>query len=241
MSLYLFEDTKIISLIKENKTIIIFDWDDTLFPSTYLVKKGYIKNIYQVTSNFEELEKFKQLENKLYLMLEKSLSLGDVYIITNSDKGWVELSSNVFLPKIITLLSKIKIISAKSTYETFCQNNPFKWKFFTFDNLFSKIFLNNNINKNIISMGDSFVEDQAIKNVAYGRKNLHCKCIKFVDHPTFEELQYQVNYILNNIEWIYKLETNLDLKLVTNLKLESLNKDVDNSALLTKKQSLSIT
>lgn len=99
---------------KSYNSIIIFDWDDTLFPTTFLISKGVLNSFLQLTKI--EKRKISKLENLILELLTLSVEKGDVYIITNADKGWVEYSSKLFYPSISDILDKIIIISAKNNY-----------------------------------------------------------------------------------------------------------------------------
>lgn len=72
--------------------MVIFDWDDTLFPSSYLKQKGVFPPAICPT---ELKNKLQHLESLVIVILTKALEYGDVYIITNSEKGWVELTAKV--------------------------------------------------------------------------------------------------------------------------------------------------
>lgn len=56
-------------------------------------------------------------------LLKKSAKVGQTYIITNAGQGWVELSSNRYLPKLykeVIMDAKkngINIVSARSLFE----------------------------------------------------------------------------------------------------------------------------
>ena len=58
-----------------------------------------------------------EIEISVLKLLTESLEKGNVYIITNVGKGWVEYSANKFYPSILPILEKIKIISARGEFE----------------------------------------------------------------------------------------------------------------------------
>ena len=64
-------------------------------------------------------------------MLEQSVKYGKTYIITNAGEGWVEYSAKKFLPSLVPILNKIKIISARYKYESITEDYT-KWKFNAF-------------------------------------------------------------------------------------------------------------
>ena len=76
---------------KQHNSIIIFDWDDTLLPTSFLTPGG-VYNEEMVLSD-ECKGKFEKIEQLVFLILNDALEKGNVYIITNSGKGWVEYSA----------------------------------------------------------------------------------------------------------------------------------------------------
>ena len=76
---------------KQHNSIIIFDWDDTLLPTSFLTPGG-VYNEEMVLSD-ECKGKFAKIEQLVFLILNDALEKGNVYIITNSGKGWVEYSA----------------------------------------------------------------------------------------------------------------------------------------------------
>jgi hypothetical protein len=220
MSLFVIKDGKIVPINKENKTVVILDWDDTLFPSTYLAINQYLEDLTKVIKIESEMKKFKRLEEYLLELFSKLLIIGDVYIVTNSDAGWVELSCSMFYPLLLPLISKIKIISGKTKFELTYPKQLVKWKELAFEECTLNILYNINVNKNFIIVGDSETEHQAVKNLITktvkdiqkiiesinpnsNNDDLHhsfqYKSIKFIDQPFFEDLEKQVKYLINEI------------------------------------------
>lgn len=61
-------------------------------------------------------------------LLERALRCGLVVIITNAETGWVELSCRRFLPRCLPLVSSIRVVSARSTFEALHPDSPSDWK-----------------------------------------------------------------------------------------------------------------
>jgi hypothetical protein len=96
----------------------IFDWDDTLLPSTWIdrLRKFYGEAINELISPFLET-----LQDCVCSMIDfvrqREYAL---FIITNADLGWVEYSSSKYMPRVFDKLAeyKIPIMSARSFYAT---------------------------------------------------------------------------------------------------------------------------
>jgi len=107
-------------------TELIFDWDDTLLPSTWLVKQGLRLDFPEVIpANVRPI--LKRLENGIIALLTSAQQFGKVVIITNAETGWVELSAQRFIPGVVPYLQNIKVLSARSTFES-QYPEPFDWK-----------------------------------------------------------------------------------------------------------------
>ena len=76
---------------KQHNSIIIFDWDDTLLPTSFLVSKNMIDKDKKL--NEKDQTKLNKLEILVKNLLTLTLSKGEVYIITNAGEGWVEESA----------------------------------------------------------------------------------------------------------------------------------------------------
>lgn len=108
-------------------SVMFYDWDDTLFPSTYLTKKNYrldTTEIDEVTSN-----ELRRLEAIVINLMNISLALGDVVIVTNGEHGWVELSAYKYFPTFAQdVLPKLQVRSARTTFQNHFPDSPLKWK-----------------------------------------------------------------------------------------------------------------
>jgi hypothetical protein len=130
-------------------------------------------------------------------LLNLSIENGIIYIITNSEEGWVEWFVENFYPSVIPLLNKIKIISARSLYEKKYPGNMKKWKMQSFLDLQLKF----ESDLNLISVGDSEHEIDACVLLA-SRLNCISKTVKLKSDPKFEDLIRQLNLILDRFMYI---------------------------------------
>ena len=130
--------------------MIIFDWDDTILPSSY-VDREQVDNIRDMPQEQQNL--FREIETCADKCLATAAKYGEVsfsscnyqshsralsrprvcafvqvVIITNSDEGWVNYSAERYLPNLIPVLKNYRIISARTRYEKFYPNQPLCWK-----------------------------------------------------------------------------------------------------------------
>ena len=192
---------------KTHNSIIIFDWDDTLLPTTYLTKENLMQE--EIIPDSEK-EKLEILENTVAKVLNLALSKGEVYIITNSGMGWVEGSANKFYPSLSGLLEKIKIISARNEYEDEFPGNAKEWKIQSFLKLKEKV--DQKLVTNILCLGDSLFEIEAGKILASTFMEAFIKTVKFRETPKPGELNKQLNLIVDKFDYIYSSAKNLTIK-----------------------------
>ena len=193
---------------KQFNSIIIFDWDDTLLPTSFLVSKGIFSSIFSLTKY--EKQTISQLEDLILELLSLAVGKGDVYIITNADKGWVEYSSRLIYPSILDILKKVKIISAKNQYQEKFPRDSRKWKINAFLNLTTDL----NVKKitNIICSGDSIFEIEAGKILASKFSQAFIKTIKFKEKPELEEVLKQIMLVNLQFNSIYSAIKNLTIR-----------------------------
>lgn len=194
----------------ETNTITIFDWDDTLFPTTYLMQK--IGNSMESLSfSLKEKSKIKELEIKIVKLLTKALEKGIVFIITNSCKGWVERCIKLYYPKLSPLLDDINIISARELYEKEFPDNKEMWKNKTCIELSKYLKIDNSIKTNIICFGDSNLEINSAQAFANEFINYTLKTVKFLENPDLFQLFKQIYLIELQFKIIYNFPKNLSI------------------------------
>jgi len=100
-----------------SQTCIIFDWDDTIICTTFLMP--YQRFIFDESLNFPAnlSKKLLELDEIAWQILAESKRRGKTYIVTNAAEGWVELSARRFMPKTNEQLEGITVISARTKYE----------------------------------------------------------------------------------------------------------------------------
>lgn len=193
---------------KQHNSIIIYDWDDTLLPTSFLTPNGvFDENMILPESDKEKLLK---IEQSVFLLLTESIEKGNVYIITNAGKGWVEYSANRFYPSIVALLPKIEIISARGEYEKLYPGNSRQWKIQAFLNLLKNV--NIKLVTNIICIGDSLFEMEAGRILASKFTEAFIKTIKFREAPKLDELIKQLKLVCLQFGAIYSSIKNLTIR-----------------------------
>lgn len=192
---------------KPHQTLTIFDWDDTILPTSYLLYIGSEK----MTSDVEA--KLQALDQQVAKLLTKASKIGMTYIVTNGMEGWVEKSSKMHLPLTYQTIHqrRITVISARARYQEEYPNEPRKWKEETFSDIGNS--LDTQIVTNIICLGDSDCEIDAAVNLSKKFKQAMLKTVKFKQCPSALELTKQINVVLEKFDQIYTTLKTLSIKL----------------------------
>lgn len=193
--------------ITKNKTLIILDWDDTLFPTNWVITNGI--NLTTSDASYKYTIYFQELDRVLSKFLKKAINFGKVIIVTNALLDWIKISS-IVLPNTYHLLRNVEIISARGTYKE-KSSNMMDWKMMAFKDVIDKEFTNASL-MNVISIGDAEYEYQAL--IALNNKKgikKYLKSIRFMKNPSHDVLIDQLTVLNNAIQNIWDKDTHLDL------------------------------
>ena len=190
-------------------SIIIYDWDNTLLNTSIISKYGLYSEMKKYPIN--DLIQISLSEILIYELFEKSFKKGDTYIITNSEKGWVEYSCKKFYPNFYPLLSKLTIISSRK-YKKIHPKNYFMWKIETLDNFINDYNYDSDLPTNIISIGDSFGDINASKRLKNQFKTCFIKTIKFIEYPKIIDLQKELVLLINKFDYLISKCKNWNIK-----------------------------
>ena len=213
-------------MLKKKKISVVFiDWDDTLFPTTWINKNNInIKNI-------KNYKVFIKLDQYIFMLLNQIKKKCHIVIVTNALKKWIENCISL-LPQTKGLIcthsvnsdnnckNKINVISARENYQQIYAS-PIDWKIHTFKKLIDK-YEKKFIFKKIISIGDSIAEYIALIKLYKPENKFKLKTIKFIDPSIYtHEKSYkfifdQIKVIFNNFDIIESENKNKDLLFILN-------------------------
>lgn len=162
--------------------LIIFDFDNTLFPTNYLL-----------TGNTISSHQVRMLHHMVNKLLNIARMYGQVVVITTSQTSWV--------PRINSSVSynftDIDIIAAEGPFK--CSEDVFLWKsraFKKYKNLFTRI----------ISIGDSNAERQALlSNIRNGVS------VKLQENPDVHTLLQEIIILIENFSQLFTENISRDL------------------------------
>jgi len=197
------------------ETVFIFDWDDTVLPSSWIQSQGLRLDRASVVTA-EQRELLGEAARAAAVTVKYAKQHGTVVFVTNAERGWIELSCQKFLPTLLPLLEDIRFVSARTTYEGPSCVSPLDWKLQAFDVEIERHFTPAVLadpckRKNVLSLGDSVHEREALMTAASGLPNCQAKSLKFMERPDIPQLCKQHELISGSFDRITHHDGNLDL------------------------------
>ncbi len=192
-----------------SKTLIIFDFDDTLFCTKYFDTFALsYQDIFSCKVSLEEINpclvrELKQLEStiiELFINLQQNY---DIIIISNADLKWINNCLTHFLSELKEHINEndIKIYSAKNMFSKIVKNSK-EWKSKCFKKVILDMYKNDlNSDLNVISIGDSKEEKKAVFNLTkfLEFRKIHPKFIHMISFPSAASIILQLKYLNDNI------------------------------------------
>jgi len=172
-----------------HKTVIIFDWDDTLLCSTYLRLRTRVPK--RVEQHMRKMAAAAQT------LLESAMDLGLCFIITNACAGWVEYSCAKYVPELLPTLRKIRVISARARYEPQYPCDVRQWKIQAFLDIQQQ--LGSRVIGNLISIGDSPWEMEAVRAMGNSFDTACVKTVKLWEQGTPSDLHKQLDHVTKEL------------------------------------------
>lgn len=161
-------------------SLVILDYDDTLFPTTY-----YQDHQDLTEKDFNKLD--KAINKLIKIIFDKNY---DILIVSNGSIEWIKYSVNL-LPSLKKFLDLniVGCVSARDTYEN--TDVPYEsWKHYGIVNILtSGKFCNMN---NIVGIGDAVLDYKAVANACkYTNKNY--EFIRFTPEMNLNTLTDTIN------------------------------------------------
>jgi len=195
-----------------NQTVIVFDWDDTLLCTKWLAHASchWQTTWFGTPKMPPAVEKIlRGIERQVAALLAQAKKLGRVFIITNAQEGWVELSAKQWAPGLIPAIEGVPVISARSRFEARYPTDVKMWKIQAFSELKKQLL--GDMVTNLISVGDAEYEMRAVRALGQEFEQATVKTIKLRDQPTPAQLLKQLQLVCRTLQTI--TETGRDLKM----------------------------
>jgi len=214
------EEEKLLAGLLSDHTLILLDWDDTIFPSTWAVANGLRMQNGLMTELPPDIRAtLESCAASAHEALLAALAVGTVVVVTNAQKGWVELSAKHFMPTVAELMARhgVRVVSARSEYESKAASgapvDPIVWKEQAFHNELQNFAAERGL-LNAVSIGDSTCERDALLSKASACRHARIKSIKLPDKPSAAELATTLKLLAQALQVCCTHDGHLDLCLV---------------------------
>lgn len=174
---------------------VVVDWDDTLLATTHTM----------LNANADLSKLGEQVSQTLAAAKAASKH---VYVVTNAQRGWVELSAQRYFPNVLEALRDVTVISARSTYELDHPDDPLEWK----RRAVASILERHPDADTIVAFGDTMNDREAVR-LACVMRDMTVKTVKLVERPTADVLRAQLLLIGSCVKQLCDYDGSLDLAL----------------------------
>lgn len=194
--------------------ITIFDFDDTLFATTY----------------FQSIPTDSlHLAISIDGVIRKAAEIGEIIIVTNATKSWFDLCSEKYLSKSFYLKKyKERVFSSIDNLDI--KNVPVsEWKPRAFKKVL-KPFFKDKQSHTLFAFGDTDYDRNAALQIREKYKNVNVNSIQLIQKPTLNVLLYEHILIYNFLCNLSTLKSNVDIGFVlsdSEIKQKSLS-SIDN-------------
>lgn len=164
-------------------------------------------------------------------------------IITNSDEGWVKYSCERFVPRLIPIIEKYKIVSARTRYERFYPGQPLCWKAAAFAHEVNEFYERAEereewVNASMVSLESTDVssdsdsetskpapaprqvisfgdsmEERTAVRIVAEQLNATPKSVMFIQTPTPSQIVGQLNMLTSHMKFVCDHTSSLDLEI----------------------------
>jgi len=214
------EEAEAALIPRSNKetTLIIFDWDDTLFPTSEFGSEE--REYWAQASEETRSQTFGPVMEACLKILTEASELGVVKIVSQASGYWVSQSCRLFMAELVPHLTNlgIEVISARDEYAEDPSVQKEDYKALVFRNLVDSMIASAGVDTSTnlqlpvtvlsIGNGDNGIRAANSLDEVIPKKNI--KIIKMEDRPTAEAISYQltalcghIGHILNTESYVY--------------------------------------
>lgn len=216
------------------ETLLIFDWDDTLCPTTHFCKRLQLES--ESRLEHQRCQHMRCVETLLRL----AVTLGRVKIVTLGQEGWVPISLQRWMPELEGLLEElgIEVVYARSAASMRLLRLAATNDSHELGNLLKRRAMHRVVTdfyrsgrpgcaqtrarswKNVLSVGDSHWERLALQDVIMHKRQVssrgapkpcRCKVLKTLSKPTLDTLIAQVQVLTNWMQVLVVHDGDIDL------------------------------
>ena len=126
-----------VELEQRARTLVVLDFDDTLFPTTELRRLGYATTVQEELPDHVMAE-VTRIETQALRLVEKCSQFGQVVLLTNAEGRWLKLATSSYMPRLEQALERVSRTVFGRHYSASAPDDPGMWKELAFrDNLYN--------------------------------------------------------------------------------------------------------
>ena len=178
--------------------LTIFDWDDTLFPTTYYTIHGIDQSI-------------RDMESSVCNLLTQFINTNQTCIVTNAQAGWIEYVLDIAgWTHMAQIVRSITVISARSRFESLYPTEMWQWKRMAFSEL-----VNQHQPTQCVVIGDNEAEHDALRFVnSTLRPQMICKSVRLSTFPCPQMMREQSIFLTLNRATVLTYPTGFDVRII---------------------------
>jgi len=196
--------------LSPNNTLIIFDWDDTFFPTSALERARLLQIPLQQRLRPQLAQQLNDLAQLCIDVLNFAQKYGKVIIVTNSAPGWLDSSCQTFMPALHAKIRQFPIYAKPISYLLTYKLDVFQREIgIGAGGATGKQWMN------LVSVGDGIAERTATLRLVGTVHNSVQRClksVKFKDLPTIGQLFEQLELVLLRLDHVATYHGDLDLR-----------------------------
>lgn len=205
---------------------VIFDFDDTLFPTTAMQECLADTSIEELQSMPSLCAQMTTLDNTCVRLVNAAQQWMDkiptkerrrVHIVSNATQSWIDYAMQRWMPQTHSRVvnKDCLCLSARDRYSYYSPENSMFWKLYAFESLFPNLdVLNGTDNKLVVSIGDGRPEWEAA-DLVFGECGRRVRCRQT---PSISEIIVQ----MNTLRAVFESDDLADRVFVANKEVSSL-------------------
>lgn len=196
------------------KNVIVFDWDDTVLATSFLLANSS-QGLESVNGSNALLKRLEILDRVALQLFKLAGQLARVIVITNSGCGWVEESAARFLPQVHDFLrqNRVNVISARDKFSNLSPDSPSEWKM---EAMKEQLQEEHSHRLNVMVLGDCYSDQYAAhavhRNLAQSIE-MTMKFVKLATRPSIEKLVEELTLLQLSLERMMESKSSFDISI----------------------------
>ena len=184
-------------------SLIIFDWDDTLCPTTWIYDNDLVGSQTPLTKSQHDWLHICGVH--LRSLLSIAMTYGDVMILTNSTPGWVSYCVKRYLPTCENVVERCNVHYAWQS--TLPDHRMWKIEYLR------SYFMDSMQYECVLGVGDMVHDRLAIRTTLLGRCTI--KTLKLLLQPTVEDFIFELIALIYSFDALMERSKAYDLMIST--------------------------